>query len=46
MIEADGVGVERLADVLDAVGAQDVEGDRADAGHHGGSGADAAGVLA
>ena len=47
MIEAGGVGVERLADVLDAVGAQDVEGDRADAGHHGGgSGADAAGVLA
>jgi len=46
VIEADGVGIERQADVLDAVGAQKVEGDRADAGHHAGPGAYAAGVLA
>ena len=46
MVEADGVGVERQADVLDAVGAEDVEGDRANVGHHAGLGADAAGVLA
>ena len=31
-IEAEGVGVERLADVADAVGAQDVERERAQAG--------------
>src|ERR1700712_4685438 len=31
---------------LDAVGAQNIEGDRANAGHHAGPGADAAGVLA
>jgi hypothetical protein len=45
-IEAEGVGVDRLAHVADAVGAQDVERERAQAGEDAGLAPDAAGVLA
>ena len=33
MVEVEGIDVESLADVLDAIGAQNVEGGVADAGH-------------
>jgi len=45
-VEAEGVGVDRLADVGDAVGAQDVERERADPGENAGMAPDPAGVLA
>src|SRR5918993_2356479 len=45
-VEAEGVGVDRLAHVADAVGAQDVERERAQAGEDAGLAPDAAGVLA
>jgi hypothetical protein len=46
VIKAERVGVESLADVIDAAGAQDVEREGAQAGDDAGSAPDAAGILA
>src|SRR5688500_10696607 len=45
-VEAEGIGVDRLAHVGDAMGAQDVERERADPGEDAGMAPDPAGVLA
>ena len=46
LVEAERVGVDRLAHIGDAMGAQDVERERADPSEDAGMAADPAGVLA